>query len=72
MVFIGVFGEREERTPIADALPDAYEYEKTLELAIEKASYIRAEVHTSERNASDGQSHFCITNPVWLNYAATG
>jgi hypothetical protein len=43
-----------------------YAWEKSLSLEVASPSYVRVEVSSSPARSFDGKSHFCYTNPIWL------
>ncbi len=64
-VFMGSIRDR-ETTIISEKLSD-YAMKRNFTLEIEQMNYIRAEVWTSASDSIDAQSHFCLTNPIWLS-----
>jgi hypothetical protein len=64
-VFKGNIGQNETEL-ISEKNLKSYTINRNFIFEIEGESYLRAEVWTSTIDSSDGQSHFCITNPVWF------
>ena len=65
-VFMGTIGEKEILI-LSERLFQQYMTIRNFSLEIKKESYIRAEVWTSSFNSIDTQTHFCLTNPIWLS-----
>lgn len=66
-VIIGEIGAKEEK--IEHKAEGKLGFELTREATIEasKPSYVRAEVFTTRDPLCDGHSHWCFTNPIWIN-----
>ena len=67
IVFQGIVGEDKERLILCESLSGTFNYDKSIPVPSSGRSYMRVEAHTSPANQSDGQSHFCFTNPVWFD-----
>jgi hypothetical protein len=65
-VILGAIGEDMEQILSAERLSETFAYRKSVSVCVTKQSYVRVEVYSSGINRSDGQPHFCFTNPVWL------
>ena len=66
VIFRGNIGDVDEQV-IFESRPRVFQWKTEIKLRIRQPMYVRLEVFTSENNASDGQAHFCITNPIWLS-----
>jgi len=64
-VLLGEIGSNAEVEIFKKVVNDAH-YESSFSVGVKGPSYIRVEIASSSDNASDGRSHFCYTNPVWL------
>jgi len=64
-VFRGYIGQKEDIL-ISETPGLCYDIKRNFTYEIEKDSYLRAEVWTSSADSYDGQSHFCLTNPIWF------
>jgi hypothetical protein len=66
-VMIGEIGTEEER--LAYKAEGKFGFDLAREITIEasKPSYVRAEVFTTRDALCDGQSHWCFTNPIWID-----
>lgn len=65
-VFVGIIGDRAENVFLSDGAVDQLQYSRASTIQVTAPSYLRAEIFTSSNNLSDGSSHFCYTNPIWL------
>lgn len=66
-VFKGHIGLSQEFMIISEKPLQCYNINKTYEMEIKDKCYLRAEIWTSSSNSNDGQSHYCITNPLWFS-----
>jgi hypothetical protein len=56
-----------ESVAFSEKITNEYTVKRDFALEIEKKCYIRAEIWTLSYNSIDAQSHFCMTNPIWLS-----
>jgi hypothetical protein len=66
-VFKGHIGLSQEFMIISEKPLQCYSINKMYEMEIKEKCYLRAEIWTSSSNSNDGQSHYCITNPLWFS-----
>jgi hypothetical protein len=64
-VFRGNIGQKETEF-VFEKQVNGYSLDLKFSFTTEAESYIRAEIWTSAKDSSDGQIHFCITNPIWF------
>jgi hypothetical protein len=64
-VWMGYIGEKKERLlKEIDNFDDSYEFDGSFDMGeISTHAYIRGELNTNK----NGQTFFCLTNPIWLN-----
>lgn len=68
-VFQGVIGEKSESIVFSERPQASAHAIRKLKFTIDRECYIRAEAWTSPDQSCDRQSHFCLTNPIWLSPA---
>jgi hypothetical protein len=64
-VFKGIIGQKETEL-ISEKNLKSFDLDRKFSFETKCESYIRSEVWTSSKDSSDGQSHFCMTNPIWF------
>ena len=65
-VLMGKIGSHAEEQILSES-SQGLQYENNVSITATEPGYVRAEAFTSRENSSDGQFHFCYTNPVWLH-----
>jgi hypothetical protein len=65
-VLLGTIGKDMEQILPVERLSETFAYRKSVSVHVTELTYIRVEVYSSRMNQSDGQPHFCFTNPIWL------
>lgn len=65
-VIVGKLGMTGEQTAFQFQGVRSYEYETEVAIAAKGADYARVEMRTLAEGTFDGESHFCMTNPVWF------
>ena len=65
-LYQGIIGGGEETLLSQESTTGEYRIKKELTLQIDRRCYIRLEVATSPQNTFDQQTHFCLTNPIWI------
>lgn len=61
----GALGNRAE-AHLASLAGDGFEFRDRLVWRFDRPSYVRLEVRTSGKGSYDGRSHWCFTNPIWI------
>jgi len=69
VVIAGRIGETSERTAFTFASNQGFEARHRVSLKQSAANYVRLEIWTSPTNSFDHRSHYCLTNPIWLDRA---
>lgn len=65
-VIIGKVGKTREQVAFQYRGIAHFEYRTDTTLDATSADYVRVEVQTQETDTFDGNSHFCLTNPLWF------
>ena len=65
-IFVGKKGDPTERMAYRFDGKQGFWTTKSVAVSQSMASYVRAEVWTSEAGSCDSQQHFCMTNPIWI------
>jgi hypothetical protein len=63
----GTIGAQREQIIETMMLHGEYSFAELRTITIDSPSYIRVEAWTNAADATDKQSHFCFTNPVWVS-----
>lgn len=65
--FLGEIGRRKERRLEIVRQDAGFEFHTSFGFRISHASYMRLEVRSSSNSPRERSTHFCVTNPVWIN-----
>jgi hypothetical protein len=66
-VIIGEIGSMDERVEFEADGKLGFDFTREIAIEASKPCYVRAEVFTTRDALRDGQSHWCFTNPIWIN-----
>jgi hypothetical protein len=66
-VLVGKAGNTFEQTALRFEGNQGFGVHKDFSLERRAMSYVRIEVTTSGLGSCDGKSHFCFTNPIWID-----
>ncbi len=65
-ILAGAIGNDFEKVIFSTNSANEYSFKKNFEFSADRSSYIRAEVWTDSLDSCDKKSHFCLTNPFWV------